>query len=54
MTRREEIMNRLEKIADAIWYINMKDRWMFKDYRKMDELRREEHLLQLELKKMGA
>ena len=52
MTRREEIMERLEKIADAIWDINMKDRWMYKDYRKMDELRREEYWLQFELKKL--
>lgn len=52
MTRREEIMERLEKIADAIWDINMKDRWMYKDYRKMDELRREEYQLQFELKKL--
>lgn len=54
MTRKEEIMERLEKIADAIWDINMKDRWMQRDYQKIHDLRMEEYRLQVELRKMEA
>lgn len=47
---KQEILNRIERVEDLYFYINMKDRWTEADYEREYELRCELYDLKKELK----
>lgn len=38
---KQEIEKRIEKLENDRFFLNMKDRWNFNDYRRDDELKKE-------------
>jgi len=52
MTRVEEIKERLDHIADSLFYIDMKDRWTDRDWERMADLKDEKEALLKELKEL--
>ena len=53
MTRtKNDIKERISKIEDLKFYLNMKDHWSFDDYRTMDRYRAELKALKKEMEAM--
>ena len=48
---KNEIKERIDRIKDLMFYLNMKDRWDFDDYRQMQRWDTELRLLNAELEK---
>lgn len=46
---RAEIIERIDQLETNAFYLDMKDRWTFEDYRTMDKWRREIRELKKEL-----
>lgn len=51
---KNEIKERIDRLEDLKFYLNMKDRWTTEDYRTMDRYRREIRELERELATMEA
>lgn len=48
-TKRETIREQIDQLETKMFYLNMKDRWDWEDYRTMDKWRREVRALKTEL-----
>ena len=48
-TKRETIREQIDQLETKMFYLNMKDRWDWEDYRTMGQMRREVRALKAEL-----